>query len=96
MAVRTRCSIFLTSWYLLFLDGDGFDFWGDDRDIADEEAVLELDEEDDMIEDAEVEACDADDASTPSRALRSATSLLCVAMMEHLRHMQSLRISKRV
>jgi hypothetical protein len=78
------------------LDRDGFDFCGDDRDIADEEAVLELDEDDDVIEDAEVEACDADDASTSSRAVRSATSLLCVAMMEQLRHMQSLRISKRV
>lgn len=49
---------------------------------------------DDTVEYAEVEATAVD--NTSSRVLSSATSLVCVATMEHLRQMQSLRISNRV
>ncbi len=51
-----------------------------------------------MDESVEVDNADrgVDGASASSRAFKSARSLLCVARTEHLRHIQSLRISSRV
>ena len=98
-AVRTLCSMRLTSLYRRFLEADGLRFEDDDAEV--EKFVLlgdALGEEDEAcrgIEEVVGDLCGTK-SNASSRAFSSCTNLRWVAKTEHFLHTQSFKISSRV
>lgn len=98
-AVRTLCSMRLTSLYRRFLEADGLGFEDDDAEV--EKFVLlgdALGEEDEAcrgIEEVVGDLCGTK-SNASSRAFSSCTNLRWVAKTEHFLHTQSFKISSRV
>ena len=109
-AIRTLCSMRLTSLYRRFLEADGLGFEGDEDD--DDDAAAELDKDEPSVEKfvliggEEDEACRGIEgvvgdlcgtkSNASSRAFSSCTNLRWVAKTEHFLHTQSFKISSRV
>ena len=110
-AVRTLCSMRLTSLYRRFLDADGLAFAGDEGEegIVDDDKTAAAEEDEpaveiffllgdafsEEVEEAIVELCGTK-SNAASRVFNSCSSRPWVAKTEHFLHTQSFRISSRV
>jgi hypothetical protein len=95
-AVRTLCSMRLTSLYRRFLEADGLGFEGDDEGVA-----VDADDDDAAaavgrgMEEVVGDFCGTK-SNASSRVFSSCSNLQWVAKTEHFLHTQSFKISRRV